>query len=388
MTREELENRAAEIDGMEKDSLSTEDIEKLAEEREGIVRQLAELRMKAAKEAEKRDRIANDPNAKVITKAPENTDKKEEQRMYNASSPEYRTAFLKAAQSTKADLSDVNFTEEERAAYVAVTTDATNGTSNLVPTEIVNRIWDMIDEQHVIVNDIDMYRDTGAVLEFIKRTAITQGDAAQVGEAAANDDEINTFVKVVLAGKDFTKSVDLSYAMAKMSIPAFESWLVSEIAARLGAALAGEVITEIGTDHDTGNDVSSSAADTVAYKDVAAAMGLLANGEGQVTFYANRKTIYTYLVGMVDTTGRPIFQPNAQAGQEGTLIGAPVKTEDAIADKVIYVGYPKAVKGNMIQDIMIETDKNIKTHTITYAGYARFECALIAPKAFAKLTVQ
>ena len=42
----------------------------------------------------------------------------------------------------------------------------------------------------------------------------------------------------------------------------------------------------------------------------------------------------------------------------------------------------------MIQDIMIESDRNIKTHTVTYAGYARGSGALIDDKAFAELTVK
>ena len=113
MTREELETRAAEIDGMARDGLSTEELEKLAEEREGITRQLAELRMQAAQKAETRDRVANDQDAKVKAKAPEDTEKKEEKRMYNASSPEYRSAFLKMLQSTKADNSDVELTADD-----------------------------------------------------------------------------------------------------------------------------------------------------------------------------------------------------------------------------------------------------------------------------------
>lgn len=389
MNREELEARAAEIDAMERDRLSTDEIEKLAEEREGIVRQLAELRMQAAEEAEKREKIAQDPRAEVIGKPGEEEKKVEEKRMYTVASPEYRSAFLKMMQSTKNDNSDVNLSAEERDAYVTVTTDSTNHPGYLVPTQIVNRIWDLVADQHSILGDIDMYRDTSCVMEFVKRTSISQGDATTVNEAAANDDEKNVFGKITLDGKDFSKHVDVSYAMMKMSIEAFENFLVSEIADRLGAALASDVITQIGTDFDSSNNALNSASvKAVAIKDVASLMALLANGEGQAIFYGRRATIYNYLVGMVDTTGRPIFQPNAQAGAEGTLIGCPVKVEEAVAANVLYVGFPKQVKGNMIQDITIESDKDIKKHVVTFAGYARFECGLIAPKAFAKLTVK
>ena len=41
----------------------------------------------------------------------------------------------------------------------------------------------------------------------------------------------------------------------------------------------------------------------------------------------------------------------------------------------------------MVQDIMVESQKDISKHVITYAGYARFQCSLLAPAAFAKLDV-
>ena len=389
MTREELEARAAEIDGMSMADKTTEEISQLAEEREGIARQLAELRMKAAQEAEKRDRIANDLAAQVISKAPEDTPKVEEKRMYTKDSKEYRDAFLKMMQSTKADASDVELTAEERDAYVTVTTDSTNHTGYLVPTEIVNRIWDLVADQHSILADIDMYRDTGCTMQFVKRTSISQGDATTVNEAAANDDEKNVWGQLVLDGKDFSKHVDVSYAMLKMSIPAFENFLVSELAERIGAALAADVISQIKTDYDsTYNALNSASVKALAFRDVTSIMSTLGNGEGQCVFYAKRKVIYDYIAGMVDTTGRPIYQPNAQNGVEGYLIGCPVKVEEACDDNKIFVGFPTQIKGNMIQDITIENDRNIKTHTVTFAGYARFECGLIAPDAFAILTVK
>ena len=306
----------------------------------------------------------------------------EETRTYTDSSPEYRTGFLKS-------MLDMELTREERTAvdYVATTGDSTYGAQNVLPRQMLNQIWDLIDEQHSILGDITMYR-TGTILEIAKRTAISQGDATTVNENAANDDEVNTFAKVTLTGKDFSKHINISYAMAKMSIDAFESFLVNELADRIGAALAGDVISQINSDYySTGNAVSTANSGKMVFTDIAGALAVLKNAMGQCVVYGSHATIYNYLVGMVDTTGRPIFQPNAQAGAEGTLIGCPVKVEDGISGNVLLIGYPKQVVGNMIQDIMVESDKDIKKHVITYAGYARFECKLLAPKAFAKLTV-
>ena len=334
-----------------------------------------------AMEAERRalaDRIGNGETGTVVRTL--NT--QPEVRKYTDASPEYRTGFLKT-------MLDLDMTKEERDAvsYVATTGDSTYGAANLLPKTLLNQIWDMIDEQHSILGDITMYR-TGTILEIAKRTGITQGDATTVNENAANDDEINTFAKVTLTGKDFSKHFNISYAMARMSIDAFESFLVNELADRIGAALAADVISQISSDYDsTYNAIATASAEKIAFTDVASALAVLKNANGQCVVYGSHATIYKYLVGMVDTTGRPIFQPNAQRGAEGTLVGCPVKVEDGISGNALLIGYPKNVVGNMIQDIMVESDKDITKHVITYAGYARFECKLLAPKAFAKLTV-
>lgn len=294
---------------------------------------------------------------------------------YNASSPEYRTAFLR-------NLLGEELNTEERAAFVHTTAN----TGTVLPTTMLNQIWDLVSQEHSIMGDITIYR-TGTILEVIKHTAIAAGDAKTVSENTANDDEQNTFVKVTLSGKDFSKHVDISYAMERMSIDALEQYLVSEISRQLGAAMATDVVTQIGTDMAAGNKITTAAAGTLTFKEIAAAFGSLER-VSNVTVYATRNTIYNYLVGMVDTTGRPIFQSTAQQGAAGTLLGATIKVEDAVADKVLLIGDSSKVVYNMVQDIMIESDRDIKKHVTTYSGYARGNGTLIADKAFAQLTVK
>ena len=191
---------------------------------------------------------------------------------------------------------------------------------------------------------------------------------------------------MTLSGKDFSKHVDVSYAMERMSIDALESYLTNEIANQIGAAMASDVITQIGTDMDSGNKVNSAANNEVTFKELAALFGKLERAQN-VTVYAKRSTVYKYLVGMVDSNKRPVFQPNAQVGAAGSIIGATIKIEDAVADNVILIGDPKNVVYNMVQDIMIESDRDIKKHVTTYSGYARGQGALIVPKSFAQLIV-
>ena len=287
---------------------------------------------------------------------------------------EYKNAFLKT-------LLGRDLTEMENVAYVHTTTQE----NAPVPTEMLNEIWDLIYGEHHILEDITIYR-TGTIMEIVKHTEVKQGKAKQVAEGEANDDEQNTFVKVTLTGKDFSKHVDISYAMQKMSIPAFETYLKNEIATGIGEELAKDVIAAIGTGMATENKIKTAAAGTVSYKDLTKLFGQLKR-VGSLNIYATRNTIYNQLVGLTNDSGTPIFQQVINPNVEGALFGAQIKTEDAVADGTILVGDGKKFVFNMIQDIMVESAKDIKKHVVTHSGYARGEGALIDGKAFAQLTL-
>lgn len=294
--------------------------------------------------------------------------------MLDASSKEYRNAFLKYISGREDQM-----TKLENAAF----THTTENTPAPLPTTMLNEIWDLVKKNHVIVGDITLYK-TGTILTLVKHTAIVQGKAKSVKENTANDDEQNTFVTVTLSGKDFSKSVELSYAEAAMSIDALESYLTNEIATQLGEALADDVVTTVEAGINTANKVT--AIKTLAFTDITKAFGLLKRVK-DVTVYCTRATLYNRLATLTNTAGQLIYQPSATAGVPGTLLGAQVKLEDSVADDVLLIGDPKRVVGNMIQDVMVETDKDIKLHKYIYSGYARGECVLVDGQSFAQLTV-
>ena len=369
MTVTDIETRIAQI-ATEMDAEGA-DIDALTEEVRQLKDRKEELRKNAQKREELRKAVAGGAGEPVRS-APQTQNT--ETRTYDAKSPEYRSAFFK-------NLMGEELTKEERAAFVHTTAN----TPNVLPTTTLDRIWNLVSTQHSIMGDITIYR-TGTVIDVIKHTAITAGDAKTVNENAANDDENNTFVKATLSGKDFSKHVDISYAMQRMSVDSLEAYLVDEIAGQLGAAMATDVVSQIVADMNANNKVASAAAGKLTFAEVAKVFGLLEKADN-IVVYGKRSTIYNYLVGMVDTNGRPVFQPSAQAGAAGVILGATIKVEDGVAANALMIGDPKKVAYNMVQDIMIESDKDIKKHVTTYSGYARGSGALIADKAFAKLTI-
>ena len=365
----EIEERMSAIaeeeeqDGADLDALETE-VQSLKEERKGIL-----------DTAEKRKALmAEISDGKAGTVVRDFAPAAKETREFGADSPEYRSAFLKK-------LLDQEMSDVEKRAY----THTTANTGAVLPTTMLNQIWDLVSKQHAIMGDITIYR-TGTILEVVKHTAITAGKAGKVNENTAATDEQNTFAKVTLSGNDFAKTVTISYAMAAMSIDALENYLVNEISTQLGEALADDVISTVKTGVNTANKITSAGTELV-YKDVAKAFGLLKRASN-VTVYVNYATLYNQIVSMVDTTGRPIYQPSAQAGANGDLLGGTVKVEESMADGEILIGDSKKIVYNMVEDVMVETDCDIKTHTIVYSGYARGEGALIDDQAFTLLAMK
>ena len=297
-------------------------------------------------------------------------------KILDASSVEYKNAFLKHISGR-----DDQMTKMENEAFV----HTTQNTPNVLPTTMLDQIWDLVSKRHVIVGDLTTYR-TNTILEVVKHTAIAQGAAAVKNEGVANDDEQNTFVKVTLSGKDFVKNVELSYAEAKMSISALEQYLVQEIATNIGEAIANDAVSTIESGINGDNKFNAATTGVLTFADVTKAFGKLKRNATTVV-YVSQATLYNYIVGMTNSAGQLIYQPNANDGANGFLLGAAVKIEESVADGKVLIGDPKRVVNNIVQDLIVETDKDIKAHKYIYSGYERSECALLDDRAFAEITV-
>ena len=293
-------------------------------------------------------------------------------------SQDYRNAFLKT-------LTGRDLTDSERSAYQMVNTDyphtTTDGVSAILPVEMQDKIWSLIGETHAILGDITTLR-SGVVLDVPVHKAVVAGKGKKTTEGTAPDDEQNTFATVRLAGNDYAKVVKLSYAAKNMALDSLESYLVQEIGSQLADAMAADAITSIEGAIDTGNKVTG----TATFANITKTFGTLKRTTGK-TVYCTSYTLYNVLANLADTSGRLIFVPNANEDVAGTLLGAPVKIEDGVADNVILVGDPSRVVNNVVTDVMVETDRDIAAHKFIYSGYARAEAALVDTQSFAMLTV-
>ena len=259
MNLEQIYERLGQLDIEVRDMKTVEDVEKATEEKKELLTRKAELEALEARKQTALD-ITEGKVKPVVIEVRKET-KPMEERVCAIDSKEYRSAYLK-------NLVGAEMTVEERAAF----THTTANTTAPLPATMLNEIWDLVSKRHVIMGDIKTYR-TGTILEVVKHTAIAAGAAKVTAQGVANDDEQNTFVKVTLSGKDFSKHVIISYAMAAMSIDALEQYLISEIANNIGEALADDAATTIEAAIAAGNKVTSAAVKVTTHKELASVFG-------------------------------------------------------------------------------------------------------------------
>ena len=288
-----------------------------------------------------------------------------ENRTFTPASEEYRSAFLKRMLGE--ELTDV-----ETRAFTFLTTNTTAP----LPTEMQNRIIDLIGEAHPIVADVHTMNSHATVVIPVAKSIAA--DAGKTDEGAASNELEIVYEDITLSGDDYTANVKLSYKMSNMAIPAFEDYLVVQIADRVGAKIAEDIVANIKAGMAAGNKFATG----VDYANICAAFGALKR-VGTVVVYGTRTTIYNKLVGMVDGNKRPIFQNAITEAAAGAILGATIKFEDALGDDELLIGDPSKYLQNVVAPFIIETDKDLDSHKKVYSGYTCQEGVLTDDKAFA-----
>ena len=287
-----------------------------------------------------------------------------------------------------------NHAMEQRAAF----NHMTSNTDSVIPVELQNEIVTLIDNTAVLWGDIPK-QNFPHQFEIIRHKSIDKGDAAKANEGAApTDDEQNTFDTLNFEGVEIKKTVKISRRMAVQSVAAFESYLVSEIAARLSVgcnAHAHARLVDASYGMDAGNKIQTAKAQALAKADLAGLLSKLYTygnvAPNGAVIYANNNVIWNYIAMLEDGNGRSYFvdEKNADPSVEGHIFGKLVKRDDSIADGIIVAGYPDLLKGNVFDgpDVMpyIAPDG---TQNRCFDGYELIDCGLAVPKAFAQLTIK
>lgn len=366
MRIDEINTRLAAI-ATESENAEGEALRALETEADNLIAERQQIKDDIQKRQQLRANIAAGAEPAKVIEEPnkEKETNNMENRTFTLESEEYRSAFLRHLR--REDMNEV-----EKRAFTFLTTNTTAP----LPTVMQNQIINLIGEAHPIVADV--YRmDSGASITIPVAKTVA-ADAGKTAEGAASNELEITFDNIDLSGEDYTANVKMSYKMAHMAIPAFEAYIVNQIAERLGAKIAADIVANIKSGINSANKVASG----VTYANLCAGFGELKR-VGNVVVYGTRKGVYNKLVGMVDSQKRPIFQPSMQSGAAGVLFGATIKFEDAIGDDELLIGDPSKYIQNVVAPVIIESDKDLSVHNFVYSGYTCQQGTLTDDKTFA-----
>lgn len=323
--------------------------------------------------------------------------------------PEYRTAFLKTMLGRS-----LNSVEEEAykvaSAVAEKRSDEFNNSTNaasVLPTTTLNEI-------------IKKARTIGGLIAECRSFAVPTKIAIPIGtpgskaswhtEGAAVETEKAVTTNVVFDGYEIIKIFSISAKVRKMSIDAFEAYLIDELTACVMECIADGLVNGTGSGQGTGlengvtwvktsgatqNAIEVAHGSAITYDDVVNLAALLKRGYAQgAKFAMNNKTLYLTFFKMHDDNNNPIFvaQTLAEktAGSVGRILGFDVVIDDNIADDVIYLGnYAKYLGYNLPDGIVIDVskDSSFKKGLIDYRAMAIADCKPIVADAFVKLYV-
>ena len=341
--KNEVETRSAE--------LTADEIKAFNEETDNLINERKQINA----DIEERNSLINKVKETEVTVRKFEEKKPMEKRTFAPDTVEYRNAWLKNLQGKELDV-------EERAAIDA---------STVIPTETMNSIVGKL-ELNPIINAVDVTHIAGNVSCPVEGT-INEANWVDMGTAAT--DSADTISEVVLGAFKLIKTIEISADVKAMSIPAFETWLVSRLVNKMEKAVAKGIIAGTGSKQATG--LNSITKNTFAwtktgmkFKDLTTMISKLpteyTNG---ATFVMSRDIFYGQVLGMETSSGDAVVVADPQAPAKFNILGYPVIIDDR-ASGVIFGDLKEGYKFNFASDIEVKADDSVafRTGSTVYRG--------------------
>ena len=383
MTLEEIKNKLQEIiDKLSSDeNLTEEEIQEL----ENKANELEEEKKALITQAEKRkntlDKIKRGISGVTIEKIGDGKDGKNKMNEERdiLKSAEYRSAFLKNLQGRK-------LTESEQRAM----TSATSSVGAVIPTITQDLVMEKLEECAPLLNEIELMRVNGNVT-FAVEADKTDANIHEEGATITEDGDV--LVPVSLTTYEITKYITISKTVAKMSVDAFEKWLVNMLAKRIARKITKLIINGTGSDQPKGvdkantwgatNSVTVAKASSLTETDVTNLISLLPGAyDANAKWLMSKKTLLGDFRPLQNKSKNDIF---VKENGKYYVEGYEVMLDDSVTLHEAYLGDFKMYAGNLADDVTVDTDKKLSSNSFEYLGCANFDGKPAIGEAFVKL---
>ena len=391
----EINNDNSDLDALNKE------VDQLVQERKNILN-------RAEQRKTMQERVANMTDVNVIESwSPDGSHtatigSKESRSNDVFATPEYRSAFYKnilgkklssTEQRAMHKANEVIYTEKRLDNFNTVTDNAA-----VIPTHTLNEV---VRKARKAGGVIDLARgfNVPANLKVPVGTPLTDAEWHVEGEKV--DAEKANPASVEFKNNEIIKIFSLSAGAKKMSIDAFESYIVDELVTSVMSTVAnslvngedvpgqGSGLASVQFTEAKNNLVEYAAGAKPEYTDFVETISKLKRGyaNGSV-FVVNNATLYTHIYNVQDNNKRPIFILDAQEDQVGKILGYPVIVDDYMADGEVYFGNPNYLGYNLPDGIALEVSTQSSFHRglVDYRALAIADTKVIVEEAFVKLT--
>lgn len=317
-------------------------------------------------------------------------------------STEYRNAFFKTMLGQK--LTDVEERTYKRAMEIvdsekrADSFSTTTNSAAVLPTQTLNEIISKARKMGGLISNCRSFNIPTNISVPIG-TPSTKANWHTEGTTVNSENPADNIAQVSFAGYEIIKIFSISAASKKMSISAFESYIIQELTNCVMECIADSLVNGTGSQQGTGvltgitwnstNSFTYAKSGNVAYKDLTKMMSKLKRGYSAGAKWAmSNATLYNSIYSLVDGNGRPIFIADPKNENIGYILGKPVIIDDNIADDVILLGNFNYMGYNIPQGIIVETSResSFKSGLIDYRAMAIADTKPLVDEAFIKLS--
>ena len=327
------------------------------------------------------ERNVNLSNAKVIEK-PKKEERKMEEEKNILETAEYRSAFLKKLQGKK--LSE----KEERAM-----TTATSSVGAAIPTSTLNRIEEMLRQTSALYNQVDVLNIPGYLAIPVENTV---NDAAWVAEGASSTDGDDKLASVNFAAYKLIRTISITAEVSKMTISAFENWIVKKITERMAMAIENAILNGTGNGQPKGilketiKTLQSAEKGKITYEDLCNMMANLKAGYKKGSaFVVNTQTLWKD-IATVKVGDNLVFVPDPTGEFAGRIFGKPVVEDEFIEEGKILYGLFSKYTINWNENVNVTSDDSaeFRSGNRVYRGMALVDGKTVNKEAFVLMEKQ
>lgn len=378
MTLEDVVKRLAELDTEVRSMTEVSRVEEATEQKKLLLERKKELEDLQERKA---NALALQEHRAIGTKIEERgREKMEENKVFDATSPEYRSAWLKHVRG-------VEMTEVEKRAFTSASTSA----GAVIPTQTANEILTKMKQIAPLLGEVTLLQVAGNVKFAIEDTVADAAKHTENENITATTDKLT---EVTLGSYEINKLVQVSKTVATMSIDAFESWLTDMLAEKVSEQMGVYLISGTGSSQPTGieaaqtwgegNSVSVTKAGSLTNANVQTLIGLLNGGyDNGAKMLMSKKTLYTDFMPLQDNSKNSIVTVQ---GRDYFVYGYPVLLDDNVTIHEAYLGnFKKAIVANLSEAINVVSAFDIDSNSYKYLGSAMFDSKIAIGEAVVKL---